>query len=192
MQECYLMVDVAYQSVMAEEMFQRLFHACDEVVLCNAAAANPKSFFKMKPIHDGDFALRYRQQKTFPRRKQQLLDWNRQKTGAGGGSEVLDFVSHRYKQLCRDAVEGNVLEEATGEGVCFLDLWWKIEILSRDPVIVLFHDVVSQSLGHQIQTESLAQLEAPKTWSSKSGDVCSKSSTRSGKVAFLPDRDPVR
>ena len=33
MQECYLMVDVAYQSVtVMAEMFERWFHACNEVI----------------------------------------------------------------------------------------------------------------------------------------------------------------
>ena len=97
-----------------------------------------------------------------------------------------DFVMQHYKQLCQGALEKTFIPEQDEEDLkCYLDLWSKVEVLSLDPLVVLFHDVVSETLGRQIRRQALSQLEPPKTVSFKSGQVYSKSSTRAGKVAFF-------
>ena len=77
----------------------------------------------------------------------------------------------------------------SNSGYCFADfsmLWIsKIEILSSDPLVVYFHDLLSKDTIRQIVEEANPRLEVPRTVSSKDRTIKSTSSKRSGKVAFI-------
>ena len=78
---------------------------------------------------------------------------------------------------------------SSNSGYCFADfsmLWIsKIEILSSDPLVVYFHDLLSKDTIRQIVEEANPRLEVPRTVSSKDRTIKSTSSKRSGKVAFI-------
>ena len=61
----------------------------------------------------------------------------------------------------------------------------KIEILSSDPLVVYFHDLLSKDTIRKIVEEANPRLEVPRTVSSKDRTIKSTSSKRSGKVAFI-------
>ena len=77
----------------------------------------------------------------------------------------------------------------SNSGYCFADfsmLWIsKIEVLSSDPLVVYFHDLLSEHTIRQIVEEANPRLEVPRTVSSNDRTVKSSSSKRSGKVAFI-------
>ena len=80
-------------------------------------------------------------------------------------------------------------ESGSNSGYCFTDfsmLWIsKIEILSSDPLVVYFHDLLSKHTIRQIVEDANPHLEVPRTVSSKDRTIKSTSSKRSGKVAFI-------
>jgi hypothetical protein len=72
---------------------------------------------------------------------------------------------------------------------CFIDhsklVISRLEILSVRPLVVFFHDVLTDQDVDQIRQLAEPDLEAPKTVSARSGSVKSSATKRSGKVAFI-------
>ncbi len=86
--------------------------------------------------------------------------------------------------------EVEVEAHASPSNKCVYDLTdmslTKLEILSAsEPLVVIFHDILSEARMTRLREAARDGLEPPKTVSASTGSIRSTSSRRSGKVAFL-------
>ena len=95
-----------------------------------------------------------------------------------------------YRRLCRGS-----LSEAAAEGEdedstlhCFVD-WGnlaKVELLSLQPVVALFHDILSHQERKVLMSAAVqADFQVPQTVSARSGEIQSDVAKRTGKIAFV-------
>ena len=94
-----------------------------------------------------------------------------------------------YRRLCRGS-----LSEAVAEGDedstlhCFVDSGnlAKVELLSLQPVVALFHDILSHQERKVLMSAAIqADFQAPQTVSARSGEIQSDVQKRTGKIAFV-------
>ena len=94
-----------------------------------------------------------------------------------------------YRRLCRGS-----LSEAVAEGNedstlhCFVDSGnlAKVELLSLQPVVALFHDILSHQERKVLMSAAIqADFQAPQTVSARSGEIQSDVQKRTGKIAFV-------
>ena len=96
-----------------------------------------------------------------------------------------------YRHLCRKSLSQSVVvenEEGSPSSLqCFIDSWHfsKVELLSLQPLVALFHDIVSESDIEVLISAVQSDLEIPRTVSAQSGQIKSDVQKRTGKVAFV-------
>ncbi|TRY69175.1 hypothetical protein TCAL_01376 [Tigriopus californicus] len=115
-------------------------------------------------------------------------------------------VFEAYKKLCqlREGLEFETsLVPSTSQEVCFFHHAngenrdtrqirasaidpYKAEIHSTDPLIVSFHDVISERVMRELILSGESRLEKPRSFSSLTGRV-QETASRSGKVGFLTE-----
>ena len=98
-------------------------------------------------------------------------------------------IYEAYRDLCQKSISETY---TPNEEYCFLDFSGlfisKVEVLSINPLVIYFHDVLSDEAVSQVIQDATPNLEVPKTVSPKDRSVKSASSNRSGKVAFVSDQ----
>ena len=97
-----------------------------------------------------------------------------------------------YRNLCRKSLSQSVVVEngedpSSSSLECFIDSWnfSKVELLSLQPLVALFHDIVSDSDIEVLISAVQSDLEIPRTVSAQSGQIKSDVQKRTGKVAFV-------
>ena len=96
-----------------------------------------------------------------------------------------------YRNLCRKSLSQSVPvvgnDDEPSSLHCFVDSWnfAKVELLSLQPLVALFHDIVSKSDVEVLIQAVQSDLEIPRTVSAQSGQIKSDVQKRTGKVAFV-------
>lgn len=155
----------------------------------------------MAPMTLEDTKLQKSYEESFEKRKKLMagLDLFKKKHQEGAKTEQLSVMLDQqenseeikkqifanYKRLCHPKTMS-----PSDDGYCYVDLshFSRIEILGSDPLVAIFHGLISSKIAKNLRSVALKDLDVPRTVSAKTLDVKSASSTRSGKVAFLEDQ----
>ena len=96
-------------------------------------------------------------------------------------------LSEAYKELCRQSVINEAPHHAAHK--CFIEFSHLsvafMEVASSQPLLVVFHRILSERTMREAMEVAEALLEEPKTVHAQTGKVTANATTRSGKVAFL-------